>query len=153
MTADQRPGCQRPVTGPRRPAAYYLHALDAGPVVVVPAWAARWLELHTDIARQRINRRGEEPAVDEVLLALHYAATHAAASDRTSVAGSVPPRLPEVPRESSMSVSELAEQVGITGRAVRQAITAGRLHAHRSGHRYLIDGADAETYRRARRAA
>jgi len=152
MTADQRPGCQRPATGSRRAAANYVHALDAGPVVVVPAWAARWLELHTDIARQRINRRGEEPAVDEVLLALHYAATHAAASDRTSVAGSVPPRLPEVPRESSMSVSELAEQVGITGRAIRHAIADGRLNANQVAGRYLIARADAETYRRNRAA-
>jgi len=137
---------------PRRPAANYLHALDAGPVVVVPAWFARWLELNTDLGRQRINRRGQDPAVDEVLVALHFAATHAAASDRPSAAGSVPPRLPEVRQELPLTVSELAERVGITGRAVRQAITAGRLHAHRSGHRWFIDPADADNYRRTRAA-
>ncbi len=136
---------------PRRPAAYYVHGLD-GPTVVVPAWFALWLELNTDLGRQRINRRGVEPAADELLVALHYAATHAAASDRPSAAGSVPPRLPEARQDLPMTVSELAERVGITGRAVRQAITAGRLHAHRSGHRYLIDRADAETFRRNRAA-
>ncbi len=136
---------------PRRPAAYYVHGLD-GPTVVVPAWLARWLELHTDLDRQRINRRGMDPAVDGVLVALHFAAVHAAASATASVTGSAPPRLPEVPRESSMSVSELAEQVGITGRAVRNAIATGRLPAHRLADRWLIDRADADHYRRTRAA-
>ncbi len=140
------------MSNPRRPAAFYLHALDAGPVVVVPAWFARWLELNTDLGRQRINRRGQDPAVDEVLVALHYAATHAAASDRTSVAGSK--RLPEpaLPQDLYMSVSEVAESVGVSGRAIRLAITAGRLPAHRVADRWLIDKVDADNYRRTRAA-
>ena len=135
---------------PRRPAGYYVHGLD-GPTVVVPAWFARWLELHTDLDGQRVNRRGMDPAVDEVLVALHFVAMHAA-STHTSAPGSTPPPAPEAPQDLPLTVSELAERVGITGRAIRQAITAGRLPAHRSGHRWFIDRADAETYRRTRAA-
>ncbi len=135
---------------PRRPAAYYVHGLD-GPTVAVPAWFARWLELNTDLDRQRVNRRGMDPAADEALVALHFAAMHAA-SAHTSAPGSTRPPPPEVPRDLPVTVSELAEQVGITGRAIRHAITAGRLPAHRVADRWLIDRADAETYRRTRAA-
>lgn len=135
---------------PRRPAANYVHGLD-GPTVVVPAWFARWLELHTDLDGQRVNRRGMDPAVDEVLVALHFAAMHAA-SAHTSAPGSTRPPSPEVPQDLPVTVSELAERVGITGRAIRHAITAGRLPAHRVADRWLIDRADAETYRRTRAA-
>jgi excisionase family DNA binding protein len=135
---------------PRRPAANYVHGLD-GPTVVVPAWFARWLELHTDLDGQRVNRRGMDPAVDEVLVALHFASMHAA-SAHTSAPGSARPPAPEVPQDLPVTVSELAERVGITGRAVRHAITAGRLPAHRVADRWLIDRADAETYRRTRAA-
>jgi len=123
-----------------------------GPVVAVPAWFARWLELNTDLDRQRVNRRGMDPAADEALVALHYLAMHAAASATASVTGSAPPRLPEVRQGLPLTPNEVAERAGVTGRAVRQAITAGRLHAHRSGHRWFIDRADAETYRRTRAA-
>ena len=138
------------MSNPRRPAANYVHGLD-GPTVVMPAWFARWLELHTDLDRQRVNRRGMDPAVDEVLVALHYLALHAA-STHTSAPGSTRPPAPEVPQDLPVTVSELAERVGITGRAVRHAITAGRLPAHRVADRWLIDRADAETYRRTRAA-
>jgi len=135
---------------PRRPAAYYVHGLD-GPTVPLPAWFARWLELNTDLDHQRVNRRGMDPGADEVLVALHYLALHAA-STHTSAPGSTPPPAPEVPQDLPMTVSELAEQVGITGRAIRHAITGGRLPAHRVADRWLIDRADAETYRRTRAA-
>ncbi len=135
---------------PRRPAAYYVHGLD-GPTVAVPAWFARWLELNTDLDRQRVNRRGMDPAADEALVALHFAAMHAA-STNTSAPGSTPPPTPEVPQDLPLTVSELAERVGITGRAIRHAITGGRLPAHRVADRWLIDRADAETYRRTRAA-
>ncbi len=135
---------------PRLPAAYYVHGLD-GPTVVVPAWFARWLEINTDLDRQRVNRRGMDPAVDEVLVALHFAAMHAASAD-TSTPGSARPPAPEVPQDLPVTASELAARVGITGRAVRQAISDGRLPAHRVADRWLIDRADAETYRRNRAA-
>ncbi len=134
---------------PRRPAAYYLHGLD-GLSIDVPGWFARWLEVHTDLDRQRVNRRGMDPGADEVLVALHYLAVHASA--HTSNPGSTRPPAPEVPQDLPLTVSELAEQVGITGRAVRHAITGGRLPAHRVADRWLIDRADAETYRRTRAA-
>ena len=136
---------------PCRPAATYLHGLD-GPVVATPAWFALWLEQHTDLPRQRVALRGVNPAVDEVLLALHHAAMHVPSSATASVTGSAPPRLPEVRQELPLTPNEVAERAGVTGRAVRQAITAGRLHAHRSGHRWFIDRADAENYRRNRAA-
>jgi len=139
------------MSNPRRPAAYYVHGLD-GPTVVVPAWFARWLELNTDLDRQRVNRRGMDPAADEALVALHFAAMHAA-SAHTSAPGSTRPAAPEVPQDLPLTVSELAERVGITGRAVRHAITAGRLPAHRVADRWLIDRADAEHWRRNRAAA
>jgi len=135
---------------PRRPAAYYVHGLD-GPSMLTPGWFARWLEVHTDLDRQRVNRRGMDPGADDVLVALHYLAVHAA-STHTSAPGSTPPPSPEVPQDLPLTVSELAASVGITGRAIRHAIAAGRLPAHRVADRWLIDRADAETYRRNRAA-
>jgi len=135
---------------PRRPAAYYVVGVD-GPSMLTPGWFARWLEVHTDLDRQRVNRRGMDPAADEALVALHYLAMHAA-STNTSAPGSERPPAPEVRQELPLTVSEVAASVGITGRAVRHAIADGRLNANQVAGRYLIDPADAAIYRRTRAA-
>ena len=136
---------------PRRPASYYVHGLDSGPVVVIPAWFAEWLEVHAGLGHLRVDCRGMDPAVDELLRALHFAAL-GAASAGTSAPGSAEAPAPEVLPELPVTVNELAESVGITARAVRHAISDGRLPAHRVADRWLIDRADVEHYQRTRAA-
>lgn len=131
-----------------RPPEAYVHGIGA-PVVVVPGRVAAWLERHTDLRRIRAGVRGQDPEIDAVLLAL----TVAAAAWRTSATGTKDADRPEVdPPCKQMSTSQAADLLGVTSRAIRQAVHEGRLTAERVGYRWLLDREDVEHYR-ARRAA
>lgn len=137
-------------SSPRRPAGAFIHGTD-GPVVLVPASVARWLEQHTNLPRQRVARRGLDDAVDEVLLALRVVAMRAS-SPASSDAGTEPVYFAEPAKQLELTADQAGDLIGITGRAVRKAIHEHRLAARRTGAEWLITRADAENYRAARAA-
>ncbi len=135
----------RPVAG--------LLGLD-GPSVEVPGWAAAWLEQHTNLATKRVACRGVDPGIDDVLAKLHYVAVHhLAGSGQGSADGTETDTAALIEESSTLTVTEAAAQLGITDRAVRKAIAAGRLKAKRSGAVWLIDTHDINVYKRKATAA
>lgn len=125
-----------------------------GAEAVLPGWAAHWLETRTDLARQRVVHRGQDPGVDEVLIRIRAVAMAwaAAGSAAGATAGTRSPSPPELPRNSACGVTEAADLIGIGNRAVCKAIAEQRLPATRVGGRWLLDRVDVEQFR-ANRAA
>lgn len=136
---------------PPRPPEHYVHGAD-GPVVVVPGRVAAWLERHAGLREIRTRRRGIDPEVDAVLVALAVAA--AAWRNTAGSPSGTERRNPAEPAAQSdtMTSQEAADELGCTGRAVRKAIAAGRLHARLVGGRWLVDPEDLAHYRAARAA-
>jgi excisionase family DNA binding protein len=131
-----------------RPPEAYVHGIGA-PVVVVPGRVAAWLERHTDLRRLRAGVRGQDPEIDAVLVAL----ATAAAAWRATATGTPDAARPEAESPcQQMSTGQAADLLGVTPRAVRQAVHEGRLTAERVGSRWLLDREDVEHYR-AKRAA
>lgn len=97
--------------------------------MVVSAHVAALLEARLPLHELRLSVRGKNAELDDTLLALHTAAmlyVDAVRADLASEAGSGVPPPPEV-GPSSLSVSQVAAQVGVDGRTVRLAASAGRL--------------------------
>jgi len=130
---------------PRRPVGYWL--VDQ-PCVMVPAQVAAWLEEQTTLPQRRIQLRGVDPAIDEVLLAIRQAAMSHSPADGSGPGTS----LASVPEPAAVSdvfgVAAAAGLLGITGRAVRKAITENRLPATRVDGRWLINRHDALNFKR-----
>jgi hypothetical protein len=136
----------------RRPAREYIAGID-GPSVLVPGWAADWLERQTNLPHVRVGLRGIDPAVDEVLLAIRYVAIQYrqdASSAASSVSGTsvdVDPEPEPALELTHLGVSAAAALIGMSARAVRRAIAEERLAAQQIDGRYLIDRTDALNYR------
>lgn len=133
-----------------RPAEHYVHGAGAGTVVVVPARVAALLERYAGLADFRIKTRGRDGELDHVLVALHYAALswREASSARS---GTPNPEPPEPARESRwMTTAQVASRLGITSRAVRKAISDGRLHGELDGSSWRINAEDFAHYRATR---
>lgn len=121
-----------------------------GDCAVLPPWAAAWLERTTNIAQQRRAARGQDPGLDHVLRVILYTASlepgfgsGPGSADGTSApAGAEPMPALSLPLETVKAAALL----GISSRAVRRAITEGRLPAHRVGNRWLIERADVAQY-------
>ena len=127
----------------------YLHGDGANAIVIVPARVAAWLATRTRLSEVRISARGTDPEVYAVLAALHRGAL----GWRASVTGSEAPPPPEVPSPSRwMSTTQASGLLGITDRAVRLAISEGRLPAQQVAGRWRITREDVEHYRAARSA-
>ena len=137
------------MTAAWRPPAAYVHGVD-GPVVLVPGRVAAWIERHTDLRRLRTAARGMDAEVDAVLVAL---ATCALAW-RTSAIGSEQAQEAEVVAESEarLGTSQVADLLGITGRAVRLACERQRIPAEQVAGRWLISREDVEHFRAGRAA-
>lgn len=130
-----------------RPPSAYLHGGPI-PITVVPARVAAWLERNAGLNQLRIESRGNDPEVDNVLVALHTSAL----TWRTSVVGSdQASEAEELPRW--ITVQEAAYRLYVTDRAVRLAIQEGRLKATRQHNRWLIATEDFIHYQNARNAA
>lgn len=128
-----------------RPYEHFIH----GNVVVIPAeYAYKLNRLVLNDIRPKV--RGADPQLDQVLQALGYAGLRWAESARGP--NVVPQREPVRPSTQTVSTTTAATVLGITGRAVRRAITDGRLPATAVEGRWRIDRAELETYR-ANRAA
>lgn len=129
-----------------------------GDGMYLPGWLADHLERQFAVSAHRMRVRGADPTVDEALLAFAHivSAWRAAGSDQGSVDGTSLPETPEpAPRSTgdALLVAEAAGLVGISDRAVRRAICENRLPAQRIGRRWLVDRADAMTYREQRKSA
>lgn len=132
-----------------RPPTAYVHGVE-GPVVLVPARVAAWLDRRAKLTDLRGEHRGADAEVDNVLLALRLAAM----SWRRTATGTDTPEAPEPETPSQwLTTTDVATAAGITGRGVRKAIAAGRLHASQVNGRWLVTREDLEHYRAARRAA
>jgi hypothetical protein len=125
------------------PAPGYVHGLT-GPVVVLPAGVARWLEEQTDLPRRRVAVRGDDVELDQALLAIRLAAMQVGAVPGAAV-GTDPPAMPVA--EPELTVNQAAHRIGIRPRAVRRALEEQRLAGRKAGGRWLIQPADADHYR------
>jgi excisionase family DNA binding protein len=135
---------------PRRDASAYLRARRcvrrcSRPHLLLAAQKhhleARWLA-----------QRGLDPDIDNVLLAMAYAARrrHESAANGKELGE---PTATSTPLEKLLlTTADAAEPIGITTRAVRRAIAQHHLRARRFGDCWQITHTDAERYRK-RRAA
>ena len=104
-------------------------ALLEGTTVAVPAWIAAFLEQRLPFADLRVQVRGKDAELDDVLMALHVAAVShvdVLRAELTSGVGSGVAPVPEV-AASSMSATQVAVAVGVDDRTVRLAASTGRL--------------------------
>lgn len=132
---------------PPRPVSAFVHGPHAD-IVIIPARVAAWLDSQAHLSDLRVKVRGNDPEVDNVLAALRLAAL----SWRTSATGSDPRQEPEVEQPSVMSTTQVADQLGVTDRTVRLAITEKRLEASQVAGRWQITRESFEHYRAARNA-
>lgn len=104
-------------------------ALLEGTSVAVPAWVAALLEQRLPFADLRVKVRGKNVELDDVLMALHVAAVSHVDSVRADLASGPGSGVPPTPEAGAclMSAAQVAEVVGVDGRTVRLAATAGRL--------------------------
>jgi excisionase family DNA binding protein len=112
------------------------HILPDGSVAVPPRIAA-WLEKRAGVTDdRRIALRDTDPAAYTVLAALRLAALYHCSGTGTQLA-----EQQHITEELAvwMSTSTAAELLGITDRAIRKRIAAGKLPATRHGSRWLIN--------------
>lgn len=126
----------------------YIHGGHA-PIVVVPARAAAWLYRKCDLDALRIEMRGTDPEISNVLVALKVAGLSWAAS----ATGREPATKAEVERTSkSVGTATAAQLLKITQRAVGLAIAEHRLPATKIDGRWTIAREDLEHFRSRRTA-
>jgi excisionase family DNA binding protein len=114
-----------------------------GAVVVVPAKHAALLE--TAVLRDyRKRHRGDNRDLDEVLLAIAWAALHYRNSQAEHGQSQAPTTVTEV--ACAVTTIQAAERIGCSERTVRRLIHTRRLSARRVGHIWLIDSSDLDRY-------
>jgi Helix-turn-helix domain len=135
------------------PAEHLIHGLDA-PVVLVSGRVAAWLLSRAGLDEYHRSHRGDDPEVDQVLVALKLAAIawreRKTSTDHGTREAGAPPHV--APSPKWFTTAAAARVLGITARAVIKAISVGRLPAVWSAGRWWIDPDDVEHYR-AQRAA
>ena len=142
------------VTRTPLPAEHLVFGAD-GAVTVVPGRVAAWLLSRAGLADYHRAHRGDDPEVDQVLVALKLAAIawrerNTTGTDHGTQAADTPPQA--APSPHWLTTTATARVLGITARAVVKAISAGRLPAQWSAGCWWINPDDVEHYR-ARRAA
>lgn len=117
---------------PPRPAEHLVHGMN-GPVVVVGGRVAAWLLSRAGLNEYHRGHRGDDPEVDQVLVALKLAAAawleRNVGTDHGTRAADRPPQ--DSPSPRWLNTTTTARVLGITTRAVVKAISAGRLPAQR----------------------
>ena len=134
------------------------YAVD-GPAVVVPARIALLLECHYRMDRLRMDVRGRDPELDEVLNAWHAVAmqwspetgSENGSVTGTEVAGASEPVAPSEAVEQ-ISASEVANQFGCTTRAVTKAAAERRLRGQFVAGRWLFHPDDVAVWAATRAA-
>ena len=120
------------------PSEKFVHGRD-GPTVTVPARVAAILALQAGLNRFYRDHRGQDPELDAVLAALQLVGHEW----RERLGAAVPVAL----QAAELSTGQAAKRVGISERAIRQAIDSGRLTARLVGGRYVLDPTDVEHFR------
>ncbi len=107
-----------------------------GPEVVVSGRAAAFLLRYAELNRYHLDHRGEDPEIDETLVALKTAAL----IWRSSETGTLDAPRPELePQLEWLSTNEAADALAMTDRAIRKAIREKRLQANTVGRAYRIN--------------
>jgi excisionase family DNA binding protein len=131
-----------------RDAVNLIHGLD-GPVIVINARTAAYLNRYAGLAAYRREHRGEDAEVDQALLGLALLEM----KWRETATGTKEAPKPELDTSSQwLSTTQAGTQLGVTDRAIRKAITEHRLKALRVNDRWRITRTDLEHYRAARAA-
>ena len=105
--------------------------------VIVPPRMAAWLDQKADVTGdRRIALRDTDPVAYEVLAALRLASLAYRSGSGTKLAVVQPGRQES---ETWLTTVEAASMLGVTDRAVRKRIAAGRLPAVKPGGRWLIN--------------
>jgi excisionase family DNA binding protein len=106
--------------------------------VVVPPRIADWIEKQIGlVSERRTALANSDPLAYSVLSALRIVALAHRSGNGTKLAGGQPSS-----EESWLTTSEAGNAVGVTDRAIRKWIAAGRLPARKHGGRWLIDRTD-----------
>ena len=137
-----------------RPAEAFVHGVDA-PCVVLPGRVAAVLLTRAGLADYHRAHRGNDPEVDQALVALKLAAaawrSRTIGSDhRTRPAADA---IDPAPSPQWLSTNAAAQRLGVTARAITKAINSGRLPARWWGGCWWLNPHDVEHYRSTRRAA
>jgi excisionase family DNA binding protein len=121
-----------------------------GPGVVISARTAAWLERYAGLTSLRVRVRGTDPDISRQLEEIRYAAM----AWRGSATGSQVAAGAEPPTQSGvwLTSGQAASLAGVSSRAIRKAISTGRLSATAVDGRYRISREDLEHYRAARAA-
>lgn len=133
-----------------RPVEGYVHG-EHGRVVIIPGRVAAWLERHLGLNEVRINTRGTDAEVSNVLMAIHLAALEwrSAATGTVTVA----PAEPASTSEAWVTTTQAADLLAVSDRAIRKAIAEDRLPATRVGNAWRISREEVEHFRAARKVA
>jgi excisionase family DNA binding protein len=136
---------------PPRPAQDCIHGLS-GPVGIIGGPEASALLRFRGLHDYQRRHRGANPDLDRAtaVLRLVSAAYRARRARLDSECGTSRAKTAEPVKQSSggqLTTREAGEVLGITDRAVRQAIKEGRLAAESIGGRWLIKTEDVTTYR------
>ncbi|PZE93901.1 hypothetical protein DEJ00_01395 [Curtobacterium sp. MCLR17_039] len=107
-----------------------------GPEVTVTGRVAAYLLRHAGLDAYRRQHRGEDPEVDNTLVAL----TVVALNWRSSATGTREAATPELDHTADwMSTRQAADALGLSDRGIRKAIQEHRLHAVRVGRAWRVD--------------
>ena len=131
-----------------RPAEHLVHGLD-GPVAVIDGRVCAMLNKLLSLDKVRAQIRGQNPQLDQALLAIKLVGTAYAASSATGKSQAPQPEpAPQSQRQlnDTVSTTTAAALLNMTDRAVRRAITEKRLKATRLDGRYRIDRDDLAAY-------
>lgn len=114
-----------------------------GAVVVVPARHAAILD-DAVLGDFRRAHRGDNRELDEVLLAVGWAALHY--RNHQAEPGHEQAPISDTQTRYELTTADAAARLRCSDRTVRRAIRAGHLPAHRAGHIWLMDSRDLDHY-------
>ncbi|MDN4595907.1 helix-turn-helix domain-containing protein [Leifsonia virtsii] len=118
-----------------------------GPEVIISGRAAAFLLRYAGLNQYHVDHRGEDPEIDQTLVALKVAAL----AWRGTATGTQEAAKPELDRGSQwLSTSQAAAAIQVTDRAIRKAIRERRLHAEKVGRTYRISREQLAHYRERR---
>jgi excisionase family DNA binding protein len=134
-----------PSSTPARPVESAIQGLS-GPVSVIEGAEATALITTFKLDVYSRTTRGANTDVDRAIAKLRLcSAAHRARADPGTFGAE--PAEPVRVSDRQLTTREASHLLGITDRAVRKAITEGRLPAERSGGRWLINSEDVARYR------
>jgi excisionase family DNA binding protein len=140
-------GVHHPVTTPPRPIEAAIQGLS-GPVSVIEGVEAAALIATFKLDVYSREHRGADRDLDRAIAKLRLcSAAHRARAGSDCGTRRVKPADRVPPSGGQLTTRQAGELLHVTDRAVRKAITQGRLRAESFGGRWLIDAEEVSTYR------